>query len=69
VLDGSCRTPIAGHATVSGDTLSFYGLVLRKDGSQAFDARVEGPVSEAASLGEQAARKILADAPSDILAF
>ena len=69
VLDGSCRTPIAGHATVSGDRLSFYGLVLRKDGSASYDARAEGPVSEAVALGEQAARKILADAPSDILAF
>ena len=69
VLDGSCRTPIAGHATVSGDQLKFYGLVLRKDGSESYDARVEGPVSEAAALGEEAARKILAAAPSDILAF
>ena len=69
VLDGSCRTPIAGHAKVSGDRLSFYGLVLRKDGSESYDARAEGPVSEAVALGEQAARKILADAPSDILAF
>jgi len=42
VLDGSCRTPIAGHGVVAGDRLSFYGLVLRKDGSEAYDARVEG---------------------------
>ena len=69
VLDGSCRTPIAGHATVPGDRLSFYGLVLRKDGSESYDARAEGPVSEAVALGEQAARNILADAPSDLLAF
>src|SRR5205085_10500903 len=26
VLDGSCRTPIAGHAIVTGDALSFRGL-------------------------------------------
>ncbi len=69
VLDGSCRTPIAGHATVSGDRLSFYGMVLRKDGSQAFDARLEGAVTEAAALGEQAARKILDVAPENILSF
>jgi hydroxymethylbilane synthase len=69
VLDGSCRTPIAGHATISGDRLNFYGLVLRTDGSQAFDARLEGSVEAAAALGEQAARQILAAAPSDILAF
>jgi hydroxymethylbilane synthase len=69
VLDGSCRTPIAGHAVVAGGRLSFYGLVLRKDGSQSFDARAEGPVTQATALGEAAARKILAAAPSDLLSF
>ncbi len=34
-LDGSCRTPIAGLATVDGDTLSFDGEVLAPDGSDA----------------------------------
>jgi len=69
MLDGSCRTPIAGHAVVSGDRLSFYGLVLRKDGSEAFDARVDGSVAEAAALGQAAARKILDAAPADLLKF
>ena len=32
-LDGSCRTPIAGLATVDGDTLTFRGEVLAPDGS------------------------------------
>ena len=44
-------------------------MVLRKDGSEAFDARVEGPVTEAAALGEAAARKILSVAPADLLSF
>src|SRR5262249_22621598 len=29
VLDGSCRTPIAGHAEVSAQSLRFRGLILR----------------------------------------
>jgi hydroxymethylbilane synthase len=69
LLDGSCRTPIAGHATISGDRLSFYGLVLRKDGSEVFEARVEGPVADAAALGEAAAKDILDRAPADLLSF
>jgi hydroxymethylbilane synthase len=69
VLDGSCRTPIAGHAVVAGDRLSLYGLVLRKDGSEAYDARVEGPVKDAVALGEAAARKILDRAPADLLSY
>lgn len=69
VLDGSCRTPIAGHGIVEGDRLRFYGLVLRKDGSEAFDASVEGSVTDAVALGEAAARKILGSAPADLLSF
>jgi len=34
-LDGSCRTPIAGLATVDGDILAFRGEVLAPDGSDA----------------------------------
>ncbi len=69
VLDGSCRTPIAGHAVVASERLGFYGIVLRKDGSEAIDAHIEGPVKDAALLGETAARKILAAAPADLLSF
>src|SRR5689334_7482199 len=36
-LDGSCRTPIAGHATISGDAVKFRGLIARPDGSAAHD--------------------------------
>src|SRR6185295_18921789 len=28
VLDGSCRTPIAGHAVLHGDLISFRGMIL-----------------------------------------
>src|SRR3569623_2053681 len=31
-LDGSCKTPLAGHATLSDDTLHFRGLIARPDG-------------------------------------
>jgi len=34
-LDGSCRTPIAGLATIDGNALSFRGEVLAPDGSDA----------------------------------
>src|SRR5437763_2882041 len=32
-LGGSCRTPIAGHAQIRGDTVSFRGLIATIDGS------------------------------------
>lgn len=40
-LDGSCRTPIAGLATIAGDTLSFRGEVLAPDGSDAAETAFE----------------------------
>jgi len=60
-LDGSCRTPIAGLATVDGDRVSFHGMILKPDGSEAHEIRAEGPVSNAA-LGREAAERIRAKA-------
>ncbi len=51
VLDGSCRTPIAGLARVNGDTLSFRGMVLSVDGARAVEATREGAASDAAAAG------------------
>lgn len=68
VLDGSCRTPIAGHATVRGGEVAFRGLVLRADGSQSFESRRAGAAGDAAALGADAGHDILSRAPSDILA-
>src|SRR5215472_13514635 len=39
VLDGSCRTPIAGHGIVADSALRFHGMILRPDGSEALEAR------------------------------
>jgi len=63
-LDGSCRTPIGAHATVQGDRLSFEGVLLRPDGSEAIDVSLAGPVAEAAKLGDQAGQDILARLPA-----
>lgn len=66
VLDGSCRTPIGGYATVSGGTLSFRGLVLKPDGSQAFECDVGGPIEQAVAIGEAAGRDLLQRMPADL---
>jgi hydroxymethylbilane synthase len=54
VLDGSCRTPIGGHATISGGRLSFRGIIVKPDGSEAFEAVREDNVRDAARLGADA---------------
>ena len=58
VLDGSCRTPIAGHAVIGGGRLRFRGLIAKPDGSASFDAEREGTTSDAAALGADAGAEL-----------
>jgi hydroxymethylbilane synthase len=58
-LDGSCRTPIAGLATIAGGRLKFRGEVLAPDGSDAARADFaldlgQDPVDDAAQAGRAA---------------
>jgi hydroxymethylbilane synthase len=50
-LDGSCRTPIAGLATLDGDRLAIDGLLLAPDGSAELRAHRAGPMADAEALG------------------
>jgi hydroxymethylbilane synthase len=65
VLDGSCRTPIAGHATVSGGHLRFRGLIVKPDGSEAFETTREGDVGDAEKLGADAGSELKGRAGPD----
>ena len=60
MLDGSCRTPIAGHAAISNNRLTFRGLIIRPDGSEAFETSREGEVKDAVALGTDAGRELKA---------
>ena len=57
-LDGSCRTPIAGLATISGDMLHFHGMILLPDGSEVHEVTGEGPLADAAQIGRDAALRV-----------
>ena len=59
-LDGSCRTPIAGLATVDGESLKFRGMILRPDGSEVFETSRGGAVADAVRLGADAGRELKA---------
>ncbi|MGB6539923.1 MAG: hydroxymethylbilane synthase [Xanthobacteraceae bacterium] len=65
VLDGSCRTPIGGHATVSGGTLRFRGMIVKPDGSAAFEIVREGRRADAAALGADGASELKRLASAD----
>ncbi|MDQ0395973.1 hydroxymethylbilane synthase [Labrys monachus] len=58
VLDGSCRTPIAGHARIEGGTVRFRGLILKPDGSEAHETARSGPLAEAEALGRSAGEEL-----------
>jgi hydroxymethylbilane synthase len=58
VLDGSCRAPIAGHATLTGDTLSFRGMILKPDGSLCFETSRTGNRRDTEALGTDAGREL-----------
>ncbi len=57
-LDGSCKTPIGGHATLSGGELQFRGLIAKPDGSAAHETAVVGARQDAASIGAEAGRAL-----------
>ena len=68
VLDGSCRTPIAGHATVSGGQLRFRGMIVKPDGSEAFETTRSGDAVDAERLGADAGGELRARAGADFFA-
>lgn len=68
VLDGSCRTPIGGLATLEGDTMHFRGIVLKPDGSAAHEASGSGPAAEAALIGRSVGEDLKTRMGPDFLA-
>ncbi|CTQ46019.1 hydroxymethylbilane synthase [Roseibium aggregatum] len=68
VLDGSCRTPIGGLATLEGDTMHFRGIVLKPDGSAAHEASGSGPAAEAERIGRSVGEDLKTRMGPDFLA-
>ena len=68
-LDGSCMTPIGGHARLRADgSLHLTGLVAREDGSFLLKRSVTGPSMDAGRIGKELGVGLRADSPSDIFA-
>jgi hydroxymethylbilane synthase len=66
-LDGSCRTPIAGHAEIVNGELRFRGAVLAPDGQRYYEIVRHGPLNRALELGLAAGREMRAMVPHDII--
>jgi len=70
VLDGSCRTPIAGYATLTDDgELYLRASLLSPDGAQRLDASGRGSLDEPEKLGRKVGQELRDIAGEDILSF
>src|SRR5882757_826070 len=59
MLDGSCRTPIAGHAILTTDgTLHLRGLIVKPDGSELIATERRGAADDAEALGRDAGHEL-----------
>ena len=59
VLDGSCRTPIAGHAIVATDsTLHLRSLIVKPDGSELIATERRGAPADAEAMGRDAGHEL-----------
>jgi hydroxymethylbilane synthase len=59
VLDGSCRTPIAGHAILQADGRLFLrGLIAKPDGSALLATERGGAASDAKTIGRDAGQEL-----------
>ncbi len=57
-LDGSCRTPLAGHAVLEGGEIVFRGQALTLDGTHSFEAQRGGAAGDAERLGREAGEEV-----------
>lgn len=68
-LDGNCRTPIAGQAWIEDGLLKFRGLLMKEDGSEVFETKSEGLLTDALKIGAEAGAKLKMAAPHLVDAF
>lgn len=57
-LNGSCRTPIAAFAELTGDQMRFRAAIARPDGSELIETERHGSATDAIALGRDAAAEL-----------
>ncbi len=66
VLDGSCRTPMAGLALLDGGNIHLRTEVLSLDGARAFTTERRGSAGDGKAMGTDAGEELKAAAGPDI---
>jgi hydroxymethylbilane synthase len=59
VLDGSCRTPIGGYASIDGPQITLRGIIVTTDGLTAHDITMTGAIADGERLGREAGETLL----------
>lgn len=67
-LEGSCQSPIAGHAVLEGEVLRLEGLVGSPDGRLVFRETATGAPADAERLGTGLAERLLEAGADRLLA-
>lgn len=67
-LHGGCQVPIAGYATVEGESLNMTGLVASTDGKTILKTSLQGSIKDPEALGVEIADALLAQGAGDLLA-
>jgi len=57
-LDGSCRTPIAAYATISGDRVFLRGEALTLDGKHHFPVAATATIGDRVKLGRELGEQV-----------
>jgi hydroxymethylbilane synthase len=58
VLDGSCRTPIAGYAVLESGGIHLRGLIAKPDGTALIRVERRGLAADASALGQDAGEEL-----------
>lgn len=58
-LEGGCTAPIGGNAKITGETISFKGILIAIDGSEKVEVEKSVPLSEWRNLGKICAEEVL----------
>ena len=64
-MDGGCQVPIAGHATITGDTITMTGLIAAPDASVVYKEVLTGTNADA--LGKELARIVTEQGAYDLI--
>jgi len=66
-LEGSCQSPIAGFATLSGGQIQLHGVIGSPDGREMYRGSHSGPAVDAEAIGVSLAERLLQDGAAQLL--